>query len=113
MASPPSHATPTPPVEITYHGHQRLIYPHALGWKNNRPMILAYQTSGHTSTGTLPANPRARWRNFFIDEIDNVDTPEPAGPWQTADNYNPTQPFNTIDELTIAITSDDPHRPVR
>lgn len=32
--------------------------PHALGWKNDRAMLLAYQIGGHTTTtGTLPVDP--------------------------------------------------------
>jgi len=101
------------PVRLTYHGHQRLICPHALGWKNGRAMLLGYQTGGHTHTGTLPADPNKRWRNFLIDDIDHIDTAEPASPWQTAANYNPAHPFNAIDELALAITPPTPHAPLR
>jgi hypothetical protein len=92
------------PVHITYHGQQRLICPHALGWKNGRPMLLGYQTGGHTTTGTLPADPRKGWRCLYIDEIDHLDDADPASRWGTADNYNPTHPFPAIDHLTIAVT---------
>jgi hypothetical protein len=92
------------PVRVSYHGHQRLICPHALGWKNGKAMLLGYQTGGHTHTGTLPADPNNRWRNFFVDDIDHLAADEPASPWQTADNYNPAHPFNAIDELTVAVT---------
>jgi hypothetical protein len=97
-------------VCVSYHGHQRLICPHALGWRNGKAMLLGYQTGGHTHTGTLPAAPSNRWRNFFIDDIEVV-TSEPATTWQTADNYNAARPFNAIDELTIAVTptGPDPH----
>jgi hypothetical protein len=96
------------PVHITYHGKQRLICPHALGWKNARPMLLAYQTGGHTTTGTLPADPRQRWRCMFVDEIDQIDATDPNSTWGTADNYNPSHPFPAIDQVTIAVT---PHGP--
>ena len=95
------------PVRVSYHGHQRIVCPHALGWKNNRPLLLGYQTGGHTSTGTLPADPRQRWRNFFVDEIDQL-AADPASPWATADNYNHAHPFNAIDHVTIAITPNGP-----
>ncbi len=94
------------PVRVSYHGRWRLICPHALGWKDARPMLLGYQTGGHTHTGALPADPRQRWRNFLVDDIDHVVTAEPASAWQTADNYNHAQPFNAIDNLTIAVTPD-------
>jgi len=102
------------PVQLTYHGRQRLICPHALGWNNDgRPMLLAYQTGGQTSTGTLPADPRHRWRCMFVDDVDHVDAADPASPWETGDNYNPSRPFHAIDNVTIAITAGGRHPPVR
>ncbi len=90
-------------VRVSYHGHQRLICPHALGWKNGKAMLLGYQTGGHTTAATLAADPTHRWRNFFVDDIDIV-TADDATSWQTAANYNPEHPFNAIDELAIAVT---------
>ena len=98
-------------VRVSYHGHQRLICPHALGWKNGKAMLLGYQTGGHTHTGTLPAAPNNRWRNFFVDDIDAVNA-EDTTIWQTAANYNPEHPFNAIDELTIAVTPTGPETQV-
>ena len=96
------------PAVVSYHGKQRLICPHALGWKNGRPMLLGYQTGGQTTTGTLPADPRQRWRCLFVDEIDQVTAADPASAWGTADNYNPAHPFPAIDEIAIAISPDGP-----
>ncbi|MGH9223566.1 MAG: hypothetical protein ACRD2W_07210 [Acidimicrobiales bacterium] len=97
------------PVRLTYHGRRRLICPHALGWNSNgRPMLLACQTGGQTSTGALPADPRHRWRCMFVDEVDHVDAADPASPWETGDNYNHLRPFHAIDNVTIAITADGP-----
>ncbi len=93
------------PVHIAYHDRQRLVCPHALGWKNHRPMLLAYQADGLTSTGT--ADPHKRWRCMFIDEIDNVGPADPTMPWRTADNYNPSRPFNVIDHVAVAIGLDE------
>jgi len=70
-------------------------------------MLLAYQNGGQTSTGTLPADPRKRWRCLFVDDIDHIVAAERAT-WATADNYNAAHPFNAIDDLTIAITYGDP-----
>jgi hypothetical protein len=96
------------PVRVVYHGKQRIVCPHALGWINNRPMLLGYQTGGQTTTGTLPADPRKRWRCLHIDEIDQVLPADRASVWGTADNYNHAQPFPAIDTLTIAVTPHDP-----
>ena len=96
------------PVLLGYHGRQRLVCPHALGWKNTRPMLLAYQTGGETTAGTLHADPRKRWRCLFVDEVDSVAAADPACVWGTADNYDPAHPFHVIDEVAIAITPDAP-----
>lgn len=99
------------PVRLSYHGRLRTVCPHALGWKNGKAMLLAYQIGGQTSTGSLPADPRQRWRNLFVHEIDHVDAADPSSTWETADNYDPAHPFNAIDHLSIAvIPSDSPAR---
>lgn len=96
------------PVLVGYHGRQRLVCPHALGWKNRRPMLLAYQTGGETTSGALPADPRKRWRCLFVDEVDSVACTAPTSEWGTAGNYNPSHPFHVIDEVTVAIASGGP-----
>lgn len=93
------------PVRIAYHGHQRVVCPHALGWHNGRPKALCYQIAGTTSAGRLPHDPAQRWRSLFIDQIHDPTIID--GPWQSADNY--THHHNGIDELAIAI---DPRQPV-
>ncbi len=101
------------PVLLSYHAKQRLVCPHALGWKNDRPMLLAYQTGGETTAGTLPADPRKRWRCLFVDEVDSIVAVDPTSEWGTADNYNPKRPFHVIDEVTIAIAPEGPREPLR
>jgi hypothetical protein len=98
------------PVEVLYHGRRRLICPHALGWSKQRPIVLGYQTGGDTTTGSLPADERKRWRCLFVDEINEIVAPDPATPWGTADNYNHLHPFAGIDNVAIAVTPDD-HSP--
>jgi hypothetical protein len=86
-------------VRARYHDHERLLCPHALGWKNGRAKVLAYQAAGTTSNGSLPQAHRDRWRTMFVDEIhDAVIVPD--APWQTADNY--TAATNGIDKLELA-----------
>ena len=94
------------PVEVSYHGRCRVICPHAIGWHNGRAMVLGYQTGGQTSTGVLPADPRKRWRCLYLDQIDRVVGTDPDSPWQSADNYNYSQPFPVIDQIATAITPD-------
>jgi predicted DNA-binding transcriptional regulator YafY len=90
------------PLNLSYHGRQRLISPHALGIKNNRAMLLAYQTNNPTN----PADPQ--WRCMYLDQIDHITLAHPTHQWQTADTYNPDHPFPNIDHLTIAITPTPP-----
>jgi hypothetical protein len=92
------------PVMVSYHGRWRQICPHALGWKDHRPLLLGYQTGGHTTDGQLPADPHQRWRCLYVDEIDQVIAASPDSPWQSADNYNPAHPFPAIDTISVAIT---------
>ena len=98
------------PVFVHYHGRRRLICPHALGWKDGRAMLLGYQSGGQTSTGALPADPRQRWRCFFVDEVENVVAADTAAPWETADNYNASRPFNAIDYVSVAVPAEAPKR---
>jgi hypothetical protein len=98
------------PVQVNYHSRQRLICPHALGWKNRRPILLAYQADGHTTPAAL-ADPSRRWRCLYIDEIDTVITADPQTPWASAPNYNPRRPFPSDVDVTIAIPQTDPQHP--
>jgi hypothetical protein len=96
------------PVQVTYHGRRRLICPHALGWNNDRAVVLGYQTGGQTSTGSLHPDPRKRWRCLFVDEIDHITAADPASLWQTADNYNASRPFPFNAEIATTVTTDEP-----
>jgi hypothetical protein len=91
------------PVRVTYHGHLRVLCPHALGWKNGRAMLLGYQSGGWTSTGRLDPDPRKRWRCLFVDEVEKVVT-EPGTSWESADNYDHTRPFSSIDKVAVAVS---------
>jgi len=100
MTRPPQWAvlakalTQHQPVRARYHGHERVLCPHALGWKHGRPKLLALQSSGTTTT----AQPtHQRWRSMFIDEIENPKIINE--PWQTASNYSQTSNcFDTIEQ---------------
>lgn len=86
------------PVQASYHGALRLLCPHALGWKNGRAKVLAYQAGGDSSHG-LDAEPTQRWRSMFIDEVEApVITNQP---WHTADNYTPDA--NGIDFIALQV----------
>lgn len=89
------------PVAVAYHGRRRVLCPHAIGAKNNRAILLAYQIGGETSSGTLPADPERRWRCLFVDEIEAV--ADDDGEWQSAANYDPARPFPAADAVAAAV----------
>jgi predicted DNA-binding transcriptional regulator YafY len=84
------------PVKARYHGQERILSPHALGWKNGRAKLLAYQADV-AATGSTDS--RQQWRSMFIDEIEGPTICD--HPWQTADNYTPHH--NGIDQLDLAV----------
>jgi hypothetical protein len=92
------------PVWAYYHGQDRLLCPHALGWKNGRAKVLAYQADGATKAGPLPTDTTQRWRSLFIDQIEELCITD--GKWETADNYSYAR-SNCIDELSIAVVPND------
>lgn len=71
-------------VSARYHGHERVLCPHVLGWSDRRAKVLAYQSAGATSAGVLLAAAGRRWRSMFIDEVEDPLITE--GPWESADN---------------------------
>ena len=87
------------PVRARYHGTERVLCPHALGWKNDRPKVLSYQAGGTTGQAAPSLGPRQRWRSMFVDEIEDPVIAD--GPWETADNYSPDS--NCIDDLEISV----------
>jgi hypothetical protein len=86
-------------VRARYHGAERLLCPHALGWKHGRAKVLVYQAAGTTTTGALPTNTHHRWRSMFVDEIEDATITDDQ--WQTSDNYTPHS--NGIDTLALAV----------
>ena len=82
------------PVRATYHGRDRLLSPHALGWKHGHAKVLAYQTDT-----TNPVDPHQQWRSMFIEQIEDAALTNDT--WDTADNYTPNT--NGIDELALHI----------
>ena len=92
-----------PGVEYAACAKDQLCVPHVLGWHNDRPIVLGYQTGGETSSGALPADPRQRWRVFFVDEADDV-AADTAAPWGTADNYHPAHPFPAVNEVVASVS---------
>lgn len=72
-------------VRLRYHGHDRVVCPHVLGWKSGRAMCLCYHVGGTTSEGTLRADPRERWRSMFVDQVEEAVLTGDA--WQSGEDY--------------------------
>ncbi|MGH9267978.1 MAG: WYL domain-containing protein [Acidimicrobiales bacterium] len=86
-------------VRAAYHGHERLLCPHQLGWKNGRARVLSYQAAGSTSGGPLNADHHQRWRWMFVDEIEDAAITDDR--WQSAPNYRPGG--TGIDVIEVAV----------
>lgn len=91
------------PVQVRYHGRERILCPHALGWKNGRAQVLSFQAAGSTSDGPLPPDPRQCWRLMFVDEIETPVITD--GPWLTADNY--LQNSHGLDAVEVEISQEN------
>lgn len=87
------------PLQARYHDHQRVLCPHALGWKHGRAKVLAYQAAGTTSDGALPQDPCQRWRSMFVEEV--IGPVIVDGPWETADNH--AHASNCFDTIAIEV----------
>ena len=85
-------------VRARYHDQERVLCPHALGWRHGRAKVLAYQAAGASHGGLSPAS-RQRWRSMFVDEIQDPVIIE--GPWRTAGNYS--HGANGIDDVEIEV----------
>ncbi len=55
-------------LEFTYHGHPRIVEPHAYGLSlKQNEVVRCYQTGGTSDSGTVPC-----WRLMEIDEIESL-----------------------------------------
>jgi hypothetical protein len=94
-------------VRVIYHGRERVLCPHALGWRNGRAKVLSYQSGGNTSDGPLPPDRTQRWRSMFVDEIEDAVIADDQ--WVTASNYAAT--FNGMDRVEVEVGGGLPQPP--
>lgn len=66
----------------TYRGFRRDLCPHALGWKNGRRHLIAFQFGGENSTGLRPGGD---WICLSVDDLKDLQMRD--GPWRTAPDY--------------------------
>ena len=83
------------PVRARYHGRVRVLCPHAIGWKNGRAKVLAFQSAVIDAASSDPVG----WRSMFVDEIEDAAVSDDK--WRTAGNYTPHT--TGIDTISAAI----------
>jgi hypothetical protein len=54
-------------ITFNYHGHLRIVEPHALGIANGLLQVESYQIGGSSATGGLP-----NWRRFIVNHIPQI-----------------------------------------
>jgi hypothetical protein len=69
-------------VRVMAEGRARDICPHALGFKNGRPRLLAFQYQGGSASGLAAGG---QWRAFFVGDIATATIID--GPWHTGPNF--------------------------
>ena len=69
-------------VRLRLAGGQRHVCPHALGFKNGSPRLLAFQYEGSSISGLAPGG---QWRAFFVHDIEEASVIE--GGWQSGPNF--------------------------
>ncbi len=91
------------PVVARYDGTVRVFCPHALGTKEGRSHVLAYQIGGESTSG-LP--PEGNWRCFDVEKLTEVAPSDRA--WRTAPNlFNPQ---SCLDDVEIVVQPLPPRR---
>ncbi len=68
-------------VRVRTSGFERDICPHALGFKDGSPRVLAYQYSGSSISGLAPGG---QWRAFFVRDIEEASLIN--GHWRSGSN---------------------------
>jgi hypothetical protein len=84
------------PVRCRYHGFERLVCPHVLGWKHGREQVLAFQSGGASESG-LP--PGGEWRCLVIEDV--RDARLEAGDWTTSTDHAAAP--SCVDEVAAEI----------
>jgi hypothetical protein len=94
------------PLGAGYHGYDRLMCPHLLGWNaEGGRRLLSYQYGGDSKSGLGPPGSKDNWRCMALDELKDVEVL--TGPWHTAENY--ARPATCITRVEIDV-DDQPLR---
>src|SRR5579864_2940042 len=69
-------------VRLSVAGATRFVCPHALGFKDGRPRLLAFQYEGASNSGLAAGG---QWRSFFVQDIEAASLIE--GAWRSGGNF--------------------------
>lgn len=83
-------------VVCTYHGLQREVCPHTLGYTNGREQALTFQFAGKSSSG-LP--PGGEWRCMKLSEVKSAVLRD--GPWHTAPDHS--RPQTCVKQIDVEV----------
>jgi len=96
------------PIVAVYHGRQRLLCPHRLGWnKEGQPRVLCYQYGGESESGLGPVGSSTNWRCIALDQLRGVKLLE--GAWRTAPNHS--RPQTCVAEVDVDAEDQPPRAP--
>jgi len=88
-------------VAAIYGGHERLMTPHTLGWKQDREQCLLYQYGGTSSSQTsFQANSPENWRCVRVERLSNLRIVD--GQPQTCTRH--TRQQTCVDDVLCEIT---------
>jgi hypothetical protein len=69
-------------VRLITAGKQRRVCPHALGFKDGSPRLLAFQYEGTSISGLAPGG---QWRAFFVHDIEAASLID--GSWHSGPSF--------------------------
>lgn len=87
------------PVGAVYHGYYRVLCPHALGRKNRRWHVLAFQIGGESDSGLTP---EGEWRCLDLEDLSEVRLAE--APWRSGPGWAQAQ--TCIDEMVERVEAE-------
>jgi hypothetical protein len=74
------------PIQAMYHGLERWMCPHVLGYKGDELHCLFYQFDGDSERGLSYDGSPSNWRCMPVDDLQEVDVLD--GDWHTASSYS-------------------------
>ena len=88
------------PIRADYGNKNRVLCPHAVGWKNTRLHVLCYQSGGESASG-LSANLHDNWRCLNLAKMSRIRLAR-GEPWRTADSHRGAS--TCIDEIIAQVS---------